>query len=730
VDYIPVDEPVETDVSVDGKTEGAAPSTIALVQRVLKDIKEDKAFHEKAFKQMRRDMFIARNGRIPEYPKEHYKANLAGRHVKQKTASLYAKNPKAVARRRETLDFVVWDENPQSLQLAMQTLQTAQQMMAQAPQSIDPVTGQPGLAVQPPPEMLQAFQKAQEVVADFQQGMERRTQINKIGKTLEILFAQAMREQKPVDFKTGMKKLVRRACTTGVGYLKLAFQREVGPRPITIEKLADFNDRLAHMRVLVEKTADTENPILPDDPEIAELEASVASLQTEPEVILREGLIMDFPLSTRVIPDKMTQSLVGFIGSRRLSLEYLYSPDQIREIFGKDIGKDYQGYKNDTSFDKKKNPATSGISDIVEDDDSATAKPIGTGEGLVCVWEHYDKASGLVYYVADGYSDFLREPAAPDVFVEDFWPVYALTFNDVESESELFPPSDVHLMVDQQQEYNRSRQGMREHRQAARPRWAHDNGSLEKEDAIALAGAEPFTSTGLNLGPGQKIGDVLNVVPVPGVDPNLYETGQLFTDVQLVVGSSEATFGGTAKATATESAIAANSSANSDQSSVDDLDAFLTVVSRSSGQILLREMSEEQVKAVAGPGALWPHLTLEEIADELFLEVEAGSSGKPNQAVELDNWQKILPFILQMPGINPTWVARETLRRLDDKADLTEALTEGLPSIMAQNGMAQVTASGPESDPNAQGAAGADNAPRDDGAQSGSEPAFGSNQVP
>lgn len=725
MDYIPVDEPEEVAVSVEGNAEDA-PSTTALVQRVLKEIKEDKEFHAKAFKQMRRDMFIARNGYVPEYDKDKYKANLAGRHVKQKTASLYAKNPKAVARRRETLDFVEWDENPQSLQLAMQTLQTAQAMLAQAPQTIDPMTGQPGLAVDPPPEMMQAFQKAQAVVADFQQGMERRTLINKIGKTLEILFAQAMREQKPLDFKTGMKKLVRRACTTGVGYLELAFQREVGPRPATLEKLADFRARLDHLRVLVEKTQDSENPILPDDPEMAELEASIASLQMEQEVVLREGLIMEFHQSTKIIPDKLTQSLVGFVGARRLTVEYLYTPDQVREVFNVDLGGKFQGYRNDAASDKKKNPAGT-VADIEEDD--AAPRAIGIGQGLVCVWKMYDKASGLVYYVADGYDGWLREPAAPDVFVEDFWPVYALTFNDVESETDLFPPSDVHLMVDQQQEYNQSRQGMREHRKAARPRYSYNKGVIEREDAETISKLNPFEAVGINLPQGLKLSDALDIVPVPGVDPNLYETGQIFTDIQLTVGSSEAQFGGTAKATATESAIAAGSSAASDGSSVDDLDSFLTSVSRASGQILLREMSEEQVKIVAGPGAVWPHLTLEEIADELFLEVEAGSSGKPNQAVELAAWEKLLPFIIQMPGINPTWIARETLKRLDDKADLTEALTEGLPSIMAQNGMTQLSTGDPATDPNAQGGEGGNNAPTETSKAGGSDAAMGSNQV-
>lgn len=693
----------------------------AKVKAVITSIKEDKKFHEKAFKQMRVDMFLARNGYLPNDEPSKYKANLAGRHVKQKTAALYAKNPKAIARRRETMDFLVWDENPASLQLAMQTIQQATQLLAQQP--IDPATNMP--IADPDPAMVEAFTKAQQVVADFQQGMQRRTEIQKTGKTLEILYSQAMREQKPLDFKTGMKKLVRRACTTSVGYVELAFQREYGPRPAMTEKLADARARLDHLRVLAEKMADTENPILPDDPEIAELDMAVKAMEAEPEIIVREGLIVDFPASTKVIPDKLCRSLVGFIGSRHLTLEYMYTCDQVRELFGVDLGKNYTGYKADGTSGTADEPSEN----IIRDDGAEPITPATKGEGLVCVWKQYDKPSGLVYYVADGYDKFLREPAAPDVFVEDFWPVYALTFNDVESEDSLFPPSDVWLMTDQQEEYNMSRQGMREHRKAARPRWTYANGKIEKEDAGLLANAAPFTATAINLGPGEKLSDVLDVIPVPGVDPNLYETGQIFTDIQLVVGSSEAQFGGTAKATATESAIAANSSASNDGSSIDDLDAFLTVVARASGQILLREMSEEQVKIIAGPGAVWPHLTLADIANELYLEIQAGSTGKPNQAVEMANWEKMLPFLIQMPGLSPNWLARETVRRLDDNADLTEALAEGLPSIMAQNGMTQLSTGDPATDPNAQGGQGSQNAPTETSKAGGSGPAMGSNQV-
>jgi hypothetical protein len=706
----------------------------ALVKSIQKCIKVDKEFHAKAFKTMREDMFVARTGRVPSWPANAYVANLCGRHVKQKTAALYAKNPKAVAKRRETMDFVVWDENPQSLMMAMQTIQMAQQMLAQARPTPDPVTGEPVLA-EPTPEMNQAFGQAQAIVADFQQGMQRRQQIDKIGKTLEILYAQAMREQKPVDFKTGMKMMVRRACTTGVGYVEIGFQREYGPRPGMTEKLADARARLDHLTALSNQVLDSENPVSPDDPEITELQLAVEALQNEPEIVLREGLIFDYPQATRVIPDKLCRELVGFIGSRHLTLEYMYTCDQVKEVFGVDLEKNYTSYSHTgiSSDDKSDSP------NYVKDEENEIAPTTDKGNGLVCVWKHYDKPSGLCYYVCDGYDKFLRKPASPDVFVEDFWPVYALTFNAVESENSLFPPSDVRLLWSQQQDYNGARQGQREHRQAARPRWVYPNGVFEEEDVTALKTQEPFDAIGINLPDQADIAKILQAVPVPGVDPNLYETGQIFTDIQLVVGSSESTFGGTSQATATESAIAANSTQSNDQASTDDLDAFLTVLARSSGQILLKEMSEEQVKTIVGPGALWPHLTLSDIASELYLEVEAGSSGKPNQAIEVQNFKELAPLIMQIPGISPSWMAKEAIKRLDDRIDLTDAIAEGMPAIVAQNRTGAM--GGPQQAlpppggqgteaPADQGPQGAVNGPAAPATtQPGSEPAFGSNQV-
>lgn len=699
------------------ETDGQIPEhEQALVTKLLATVKGDRAHHQKAFDQMRDDMRLATHGHDKNWPKAHYVANIIGRHVKQKTAALYAKNPKVVARRRETMDFALWDEMPESLMMAYQQVQ-----MAQQPQ-IDPASGMV-MPVQPPQEAIA-------LLNDFMQGQERRDQMRKLGKTLEILYNHAMREQKPLDFKMGMKKLVRRTCTTGVGYVKLAFSREYGASPITASKIDDTRLRLSHLEMLTKDAAEGE--IEDISAEMRELEISMAALQQEDLVLVNEGLIFDYPQSTRVIPDKNTMSLVGFVGARHLTVEYLFTVDEVREQFP-DADLEEGGFTPFRS-DWRSEGETADQREELRSTDS-NGKVIERGkDGMIRVYEHFDKPSGMVYYLAEGHSRFLRAPAPPDVFVETFWPIFALTFNEVENEEELFPPSDARLMDSQQYEINQSRQGQREHRKAARPRYAGAKGILDDGDKANLGGAEPFTLTELNITGDQKISDILQVIPVPGVDPNLYETSPFFQDMQLVVGSQQATLGGISKATATESAISANSMAASDGSSVDDLDNFLTAVARAGGQILLREMSPERVTEIVGPGAFWPQMTLDQIADELFLEIEAGSTGKPNSAVEIDNWMKLLPMILQMPGANPLWVLRETLRRLDDKMDVTEAIIAGIPSIAMQNSAPQpnlvASEGGPANNPDAQGAEGAQNAPAGPPMQQrGSEPSFGSNQV-
>jgi hypothetical protein len=103
---------------------------------------------------------------------------------------------------------------------------------------------------------------------------------------------------------------------------------------------------------------------------------------------------------------------------------------------------------------------------------------------------------------------------------------------------------------------------------------------------------------------------------------------------------------------------------------------------------LLVEMEVASVQNIVGQGAVWPQMSRQQVAQEVLLEIEAGSMGRPNAAAEIANAQRIYPLLIQIPGIDPEYLARDLLRRLDDRLDLTQAFKSELPSIVAMNSMA------------------------------------------
>jgi hypothetical protein len=265
-----------------------------------------------------------------------------------------------------------------------------------------------------------------------------------------------------------------------------------------------------------------------------------------------------------------------------------------------------------------------------------------------------------------------------------------------------------------QLELNRSRQGLREHRFANRPKIAYSEGILSADDIESLRNPPSNALIAVNgLQPGQDINQVLQAIKGVPIDPNLYTTQETFQDMLRVAGDQQADLGPTSGATATESNIAAQARATSTGSEMDDIDDTLSSMAQSAGQILLLNVSEETVKKIVGPGAIWPQLTRGDVAQQMFLDIEAGSSGRPDQARELQNFERLAPILMQIPGITPNFLAKEAISRMDDSIDLEEAVADGQPSIMAQNAVQPGASQGPPGSmpPGAQGPEGVANAP-------------------
>ena len=696
---VEIEQAVEV-VAVEVEEEDKEPTLRreALVSHLSERVRSAKEYHEKAFKQMKVDMDAVYNGYSGKnWDDERYVANILQRHVHQRCSALYAKNPVPVASRRKRMDYKVWDGTEESMKKAIEGITKAQMQQ-----------------IEPNPQDL-AIQE------DYKQVQIERKRMDKVAECLEMLFAYFMAEQHPT-FKSQMKALVRRVITTSVGFVKVGYQRDVDRLPDISSKMSDVQAQVDHLRRIASEAE--KGDIEQDDAEMEELMLSLKALEEEPMSIIQEGLVFDFPECDSIIVDPMCRLLRGFAGASWVAHEMYLSVEEIKEIYDVDVSETYTGYDIQGNETTGKGGRKSSYNFFGNNADNPR-------DSLALVWEIYDKNAGLLYIVCDGHNDFLSEPEAPPIKLETFWPFFALTFNEIEHKDRLYPPSDVKLLSPMQHEYNRARQGLREHRKANRPKYAAPAGMLEEEDKEKLKNPPANAVLELQaLASGQKVDDVLQPVKQIGIDPNLYEVKTIFDDVQLVVGQQEANFGQVSKGTATETSIAESSRMSAIGANVDDLDSFMTEITRAAGQVLLMEMSKEEVIAICGPGAVWPEFKKEDILNEIYLEIEAGSTGKPNKAAELQNIERIIPFLIQIPGIDPTFLGKELLKRLDDKLDLTGALVEKMPSIVAQNmvqgAKAQAQARG-GNPPEAQGGQGGNNAPSPSPAVGGPPPQMGIN---
>lgn len=655
----PVDE--KSGVKRDESVQNVPPERRQLVEKWCSEIRADKRYYDLVWKRMRNAMEYARLGADKKWvANDKYTVPIINRFINQAVSVLYAKNPKAVAKRKPKLMNTVWDGTAASAQSAMQLVQMQQDTDGSAAQ----------------------------ILTEVNQARTYDLMLDKTARTLEILFEYYTGEDFP-DFKKRLKATVRRTKTTAVGYCEINFHRAMEADPDITARIGDMTAKLNDIR---SKQADLQDGIIEsDDTEAQELESELLTLEQEKMKITSEGLMFDFPRSMDIIPHRACTQLSGFIGADYVTREYLMDQKEIQSTFQIDVSTNYKEYLqgadgNSTTGNTREGDRGDTSSNDAESKSTTTDKKKDS-KGKACVWRVQNKKTREEFWLCDGYPDYLREPRAPESQVHGFWTIFSLIFNEVEDEKEIFPPADVDYLMHPQREYNNARESLREHRRANRPLYFAKKGMLEDEEKENLGGAAAHDVVELKALEGNTTIDQI-IQPRKGapIDPNLYETASIMKDILYGVGTQSADMGQTNGATATESSIAEQSRSATLASNVDDLDEFLSEIARCSSQILLQQMSKQTVIEIVGPGAVWPELDNQTIARELYLEIKAGSSGRPNQAADLANLERIMQYLLQLGNVSPLVIAKKMAMLTDMDED--ELIVEGMPSIVSINAMA------------------------------------------
>jgi hypothetical protein len=536
-----------------------------------------------------------------------------------------------------------------------------------------------------------------------------------LADTMSILDNYYMNEQ-AAGYKQQFKALARRIKVCGVGYVTLGFQRQLEKRQDIEGKIQDTTDQISLVEQRLREAA--RGDIEEDDAKMEELRATLADLQSKEYIVVREGPVHGFPRSTAVIIDPCVTHLKTLTGANWWVEEMDMTAEDIEEQYKIDVRGKFKKY----TPDKQSKPRWSDKQGKAIKDD------------LAKVWKVQDKRSGMEFVICEGFDDYLKPPACPDVKIERFFTLFVGVFNEIEDEDEQLPPSDIWDLRHTQRQFNEARHGLAEHRKQNKPGTCSPSGLLQKEDLEKLSSRASGDHIELgSLAADEDIRKKFMAIPTVPITSELYDVEPMYLDLARTVGAQAATQGVTRGDTATESAIANAARETSDASAIDDLDDLLSDLAKARGQLMLLELSKETVVEIVGPGAVWPDLpqSREEIAKDMVLDIKAGSSGRPNKAAKIANMERAMPTMVQLPGVNPIPVAEEYLNLLE--IDTEKAIVEGLPSIVAQNAMAsrpsiQPSNGDPMSAPGAQGPEGQNNAPVPPGDEPGGQPAFPAEQ--
>ena len=490
--------------------------------------------------------------------------------------------------------------------------------------------------------------------------------IKKFGKTAEILIDQKL--IKEPNMKEQQKANLRSTMVTSVGWIKMFYQVDYAKDPLVQRRVADAQDNLARINALIAIADDAtrEGHLAAQQELIQQIEA----IKLEPEIPIYKGFVQDrIKSEDMLILDDSIDEFHQYKAAKSLVHRLWYTAEDYEEHFGRKPTEQATPYS-------KKSQDTTNVS--AADKDSK----------FYCVYEIWDKQSNTVYTWCKGDKDWCRAPSVPDHTPKRWYPFYCLAFNVVEGR--WLPLSDVEMLMELQDEYNKTRTRYAEHRDDSMPvRLFRNNGNLTPQDIKSINERKGRDMIGIEGSLTQPLGGDIATFPSIPIDPAVYDVTAIRNDMDLMSGLTDASRGNLMQPkTATEASILAQNMSSRVDERRDVTEDYITEMLEAGLEIMLQDMTKDEVIKICGEEAVWPEMSREEIYSLINLSVRGGSTSKPNKMKDQETWTKLLPQIqtsmqtvqqLRDAGHDDMANAviellRETLVKFDERIDVESFL--------------------------------------------------------
>ena len=528
------------------------------------------------------------------------------------------------------------------------------------------------------------------------------------GKTCEIILNRFIDD---AGLKRRAKSALRAAKTTGIGWVKVYYQTKKEPNPIIVNRIRDTQDDLERMQFLQSEVSDPETKEHRER-QMLEIQQYVDSLSKEKDMIVSEGLVIDVVDSNNILLDVSTiRNFDDYQFAPFIAEAIWMNKEEARSRWGKIPAgtKDYALNKEESY------PQKIGVD----------RKTVDEGrQDLIKIFEIHDRMNKLVHYLPDGATEFLQEPISPTFVGEQWYPYFPLAQNLVDGQ--FFPLSDVSLLMELQDEHNSARTRFKEHRDICIPHWVGKREEVTERDGNSIKDATAGEIALIDGISGQPIRNSVDVFAPPPIDPAVYDTSHTERDIEKVVGGGEATQPKSNRSrTLGEAQMLSNDMQGQVTADTDEVEDWFSKIAKHVLELLLQTLTIEQVTAIAGPesqikqdeqgmptgemsdGVVWPanELNRGQIFNLLKLQIQAGSSGKPNKEKETQLWtQFVLPKMTEListvaqlreqkqDDLSESLIrlAQETLRRLDERFDVEEFLPRQTEAPPSKDEMAQM----------------------------------------
>lgn len=655
-------------------------------------------------------------------------ANLIGTYIDIQESFLYARNP----------DFDVTPGPAHRMPTPEQlrdVVESNEQLMAQLQQQAEDEAMEVGrrVAVElvaagvPEDQALAQSQQAQESFA-AQGGVDKLVSIEvmklrkqyarrsrEMKQFCETMEAVGTQMWKDANLKRRGRPWVRSSLTIGPGVLKASWQERTEISPETQTAINDLQQNIARARAIqtelqdgsagvIAGAWDTVKGVFGNDQEakIADLERQLETIQSGAERVVARGYVIDnvdgenfqvapgFTIANHLdAPWNGELSFISYEDALAQFGPYLAQYDEkgrAEEILGKATR--YYPRKPCMGKDESVSAMSEGVT--AADADAYTTNSTTGATSFLRVVELWDAVSNTVLTGITGVPFWVKPGFNPPATTR-FYPYFVLCTSEVDGQRH--PQSLVTRSTKLMDEYNRIGSAEAEHRRRIIPKMGFNAGAMEAEEVEKLVKAKTGEYVAIKTTqPNVDLRNLLMPISYPQMDPAVYSRVGITTELERIWGIQEALSGSvnTAK-TATEADIQQQGFQARSSSRRDSLESVLSDLAQYTCEISRVYLTDEDVRFIAGPSAFWPpYMGPDDLTEFVRIEIRAGSSGKPNTALERQSWANLLPLLQQgitqigqLRGASPESMAdaieqlmRLTAERSGERIDIDQLIPQ------------------------------------------------------